>query len=139
MLKQRGLSHSYSDLTAALDSRFAVSGELPSIELATPVAVDQGSSKRKTHKVLGTTSVSPNGLPIGFTPSTYSRPEQIPSGLVALPGTFIPMTPEQLEPHLTRATHILLGCRGALWKYRRSVSPGASKEEFDEDLYRYEW
>ncbi|KDQ14449.1 hypothetical protein BOTBODRAFT_55308 [Botryobasidium botryosum FD-172 SS1] len=117
LLEERRLTSNLNQLQGLLNERFGAGEEQPPIELVT-AALDEALSKRKAHKVLGTPPP--------------------PAGLILLPDTLIPMVPEQLEPHLSRVAHILLGCKGALWKQRLMSSPDASNEEFEEDMHNYE-
>lgn len=63
-----------------------------------------------------------------------------PPGLVLLPDILLPMPRRELDIHVSRATHILLGSKHEIWRAQgeSDSKPTLSREEFDEDIWHYE-
>jgi hypothetical protein len=94
--------------------------------------------------ISSSTAASPSRSPRSSIIPQPSRPTQ-PPGLVLWPNTLIELEPFELEMHVCKHMHSLLGCKAALYEYAEQLYRNADGKPlmddamFDDLIWDYDW
>jgi hypothetical protein len=108
-----------------------------SLKAASRLGIDV--SPLNTPETMGVKS----GSRLGMTTRLFIPRNQTP-GLIFWPSTFLPMSPSELEMHVCRHMHVLLGCKASLAEFIAKFGDERGErfvgdKEFEDMIWDYEW
>lgn len=94
-------------------------------------------------KAAGRLGITPTAVQAAAAASSCPRLSQT-SGLILWPSTYIPVPPSELEMHVCKQMHVLLGCKPALAEYVGEFRDEDGERcvgdaEFQDLIWDYEW